>query len=201
MYCIGQFTSNTLIYATLAQNASSNSLTVCTLGVDLYFLPTPLHHPKKPKHFFFFPPNPCHSPFPSPLSLPKPFQTTRQLLPRALFRFTACKAPARRALAIVLPGMPPSLTFAFPLRLLHNAVPACVRRLGEWQRVPGVPGPLPLPQRVPGEEGHVGQQVSSTRAQTIRDRQENTLTAGAARASQHPPLLFASIQKRQPSVT
>lgn len=125
---------------------------------------------EKTQTLFFFSPNPCHSPFPSPLSLPKPFQTTRQLLPRALFRFTACKAPARRALAIVLPGMPPSLTFAFPLRLLHNAVPACVRRLGEWQRVPGVPGPLPLPQRVPGEEGHVGQQVSSTRAQTIRDR-------------------------------
>lgn len=99
VYCIGQFTSNTLIYATLAQNASYNSLTVCTLGVDLYFLPTPLHHPKKPKHFPPPPQIPATLLFLLPSPFANPFQTTRQLQPRALFRFAARRAPARRALS------------------------------------------------------------------------------------------------------
>lgn len=200
VYCIGQFTSNTLIYATLAQNASYNSLSVCTLGVDLNFLPTPLHHPKKPKHFFFF--------FPKSLPLsfsfsPLPSQTLSK--PQAnysrelYFAFQAAEPQrAGLSLAIVLPGMPPSLTFAFPLRLLHNAVPALPAcghcepgRAAACASSAGPPA-LPLPQRAPGRRDMWVSGLAVPEPKHFGTaKNTHSLTAGAARASQHPPLSFS----------
>lgn len=66
LWCVAQFISNTVISVTLAQNASSDILTVRTLRVGLHLLPAPLHHPKNPNISFPSPPPTSASPSRSP---------------------------------------------------------------------------------------------------------------------------------------
>lgn len=136
--CVAQFISNTVISATLAQNASSNILTVCTRGVDSHFPPTPLRHPKNPNISFSSFPHP-HVPVPQPRTPPGTERAARHLRRR----------PSRCS------------------RALHNrrrsraAVPG---RLGAGRSAPERGAERgPVPQR-----GHVGQRVRSAATSRLR---------------------------------